>query len=237
MTKLAPERGAEHDESVASEDEHHRSVASEFVRSRARLLRGGSGVGARAAIDVGAGIWCSPGMSSTYLVTTGDGRIVVNTGMWFEAATHKRNFDAVSTAPTRYIILTQSHTDHIGGVDTFREEGTQLIAQQNIAVCQADDVRIHGLRIRRSLPFFADVMGQPGFARGDDATIPPLAKPAHADITVDDRMQLDCGGRNIELLSVPGGETIDSLVVWLPTTGSHSSATCSRRCSATSRTS
>ena len=28
-------------------------------------------------------------------------------------------------------------------------------------------------------------------------------------------MQLDCGGRNIELLSVPGGETIDSLVVWL----------------------
>ncbi|HEY3833000.1 MAG TPA: alkyl sulfatase dimerization domain-containing protein [Acidimicrobiia bacterium] len=167
------------------------------------------------AIDVGAGIWCSPGMSSTYLLTTDDGRIVVNTGMWFEAATHKRNFDAVAAAPTRYIVLTQSHTDHIGGVDTFREPDTQLVAQQNIAVCQADDVRIHGFRIRRSLPFFADVMGQPDFARGDDARIPPLAKPAHADITFDDRMPLECGGRRIELLSVPGGETIDSLVVWL----------------------
>ena len=89
------------------------------------------------------------------------------------------------TAPTRYIVLTQSHTDHIGGVDTFREDGTQLIAQSNITACQADDERIHGFRIRRSLPFFADVMGQPGYVRGDDAAIPPLPKPAHADITFD----------------------------------------------------
>jgi len=171
---------------------------------------------AAAAVDVGAGIWCSPGMSSTYLIVTGDGRIVVNTGMWFEARTHKRNFDRVTTAPTRYIILTQSHTDHIGGVDTFREAGTQLIAQANIDRCQQDDERIHGLRIRRSLPFFADVMGQPDFARGDDATIPPLPKPARADITFDDHHALTLGERRLELLHVPGGETIDSLVVWLP---------------------
>src|SRR4029079_18637534 len=169
-----------------------------------------------AAIDMGAGIWCSPGMSSTYLITTGAGRVVVNTGMWFEARTHKRNYDEVTTAPTRYIILTQSHTDHIGGVDTFREEGTQLIAQSNISACQADDERIHGLRIRRSLPFFAEVLGQTGYARGDDATIPPLPKPAHADITFDATYELTCGGRRIELIGVPGGETIDSLVVWLP---------------------
>ena len=31
-----------------------------------------------------------------------------------------------------------------------------------------DAEEIHGLRIRRSLPFFADVMGQSGYARGDD---------------------------------------------------------------------
>ncbi len=193
----------------------HRGVPSEYVRNQPDFFAVGP-ASAPAAIDMGAGIWCSPGMSSTYLITTDDGRIVVNTGMWFEARTHKRNYDAVSSAPTRYIVLTQSHTDHIGGVDTFREDGTQLIAQSNITVCQADDERIHGLRIRRSLPFFADVMGQAGYARGDDATIPPLAKPAHADITFDSTYALECGGRTIELISVPGGETIDSLVVWLP---------------------
>ncbi len=174
---------------------------------------------APAALDLGDGIWCSPGMSSSYLITTDDGRIVVNTGMWFEARTHKRNYDAVTTAPTRYIVLTQSHTDHIGGIDRFREDGTVLVAQANIAACQADDVRIHGFRIRRSLPFFADVMGQPGFARGDEVEIPPLAKAAEPDVVFDDTFAFTCGARTIECLSVPGGETIDSLVVWLPDDG------------------
>ena len=75
----------------------------------------------------------------------------------------KRNFDAVSTEPTRYIVLTQSHTDHIGGVDLFREDGARLIAQANITSCQADDVRIHGLRIRRHP---ADHLG--GVGGGDE---------------------------------------------------------------------
>lgn len=202
----------------APDGEQHRAVPSEYVRSQPDFFAVGP-ASAPAALDMDAGIWCSPGMSSTYLIATRDGRIVVNTGMWFEARTHKRNFDAVTTAPTRYIVLTQSHTDHIGGVDTFREPDTQLIAQENIHTCQADDVRIHGLRIRRSLPFFADVMGQPGFARGDEAEIPPLAKPAQPDITFADRYAFECGGRRIECLSVPGGETIDSLVVWLPDDG------------------
>ena len=190
-------------------------MPSDYVRSQPDFFAVGP-ASAPEALDMGAGVWCSPGMSSTYLLTTADGRIVVNTGMWFEARTHKRNYDAVTTDPTRYIVLTQSHTDHIGGVDTFREPGTQLIAQENIATCQADDERIHGLRIRRSLPFFADVMGQTGYARGDDATIPPLAKPARPDITFADTYTFECGGRHVELLSVRGGETIDSLVVWLP---------------------
>ncbi len=190
-------------------------MPSDFVRTQPDFfaVRPAS---AEAAIEVGPRIWCSPGMSSTYLIASDDSRIVVNTGMWFEARTHKRNYDAITTAPTRYIVLTQSHTDHIGGVDTFREEGTQLIAQANIAACQADDARIHGFRIRRSLPFFADVMGQPDYARGDEAAIPPLPKPAHADITFDETYELTCGDRHVMLLSVPGGETIDSLVVWLP---------------------
>ncbi len=193
-------------------------MTSDYVRNQPDFFAVGP-ASAPAAIDMGHGIWCSPGMSSSYLVTTDDGRVVVNTGMWFEGRTHKRNYDAVTTAPTRYIVLTQSHTDHIGGIDRFREDGTVLVAQSNIATCQADDVRIHGLRIRRSLPFFADVMGQPDFVRGDEVELPPLAKPAEPDVTFAERYLIECGGRRFELISVPGGETIDSLVVWLPDDG------------------
>jgi glyoxylase-like metal-dependent hydrolase (beta-lactamase superfamily II) len=190
-------------------------VPSPFVTSQPDFFAVGP-ASAPAALDMGAGVWCSPGMSNTYLVVTGEGRVVVNTGMWFEAKTHKRNFDAVSDAPTRYIVLTQSHTDHVGGVDRFREEGTELVAQANNGACQADDQRIHGFRIRRSLPFFAPVMGQPGFVRGDDAEIPPRPTVVEPDILFDDMYAFELGGRRFELLSVPGGETTDSLVVWLP---------------------
>jgi len=191
------------------------AVPSEYVANQPDFFAVGP-ASAPAAIDMGAGVWLSPGMSNTYLIDTDEGRIVVNTGMWFESKVHKRNFDAVSSAPTRYIVLTQSHTDHVGGVGLFRDDTTQLVAQENNAACQADDQRIHDFRIRRSLPFFAGVMGQPGFARGDDADIPPHPKVVTPDIVFADHHTIELGGRRIELLAVPGGETIDSLVVWLP---------------------
>jgi alkyl sulfatase BDS1-like metallo-beta-lactamase superfamily hydrolase len=171
---------------------------------------------APAALDVGAGIWCSPGMSNAYLVTCDGARVVVNTGMWFEAPTHRRNFDAVSSAPTRYVVVTQSHPDHVGGVDVLRDAGTEVVAHRNAEACQSDDRRIHGFRVRRSLPFFAAVMGAPGFARGDHVDVPPPPKPVRPDVVVDDTLALEVGGRSFELLHVPGGETVDSLVVWLP---------------------
>ena len=190
-------------------------MRSPYVREQPGFFDVGPAA-APAAIDMGAGVWMSPGMSNSYLIV-GDGeRMVVNTGMWFESKVHKRNFDAVSTDPTRYIVLSQSHTDHIGGVELFREAGTELVAQANNAACQADDQRIHGFRIRRSLPFFASVMGQRGYVRGDDAEIPPKPKVAVPDVVFDDSLALTLGGRAFELLSVPGGETTDSLVVWLP---------------------
>ncbi|MGH3564012.1 MAG: alkyl sulfatase dimerization domain-containing protein, partial [Mycobacterium sp.] len=36
------------------------------------------------------------------------------------------------------------------------------------------------------------------------------------DVDFDDKLMLELGGRRMELISVPGGETTDSLVVWLP---------------------
>ena len=93
-------------------------------------------------------LYRSGGTSAAYLLLTDSGRVIVNTGMGYEAPHHKRVFDAIRPGPTHHIITTQAHVDHVGGVELFTEPGTTYIAQANNPACQADDKRIQALRMR-----------------------------------------------------------------------------------------
>ncbi len=162
-------------------------------------------------------VWVSEGLSNSYLVTTCEGRVVINTGMGFEGPVHKRNYAAVDDGPLRYILLTQGHVDHVGGVDLLREPGTEIVAQANNPAHQEDDARIAAFRGRRSAFAFADAIRRANaYIRehiGGD--FPPQSKPVPT-ITFEDRHAFELGGLRFELLATPGGETTDSMVVWLP---------------------
>ena len=162
-------------------------------------------------------IYLSEGLSNSYLITTPEGRVVINTGMGFEAPVHKRNFDAVDDSPVRYILLTQGHVDHVGGVDLFRDEDTQLVAQANSGPHQTDDGRIAAFRASRSAFAFADAIARAWkfIQENVGGGIPAQSRPI-PDITFDDRYELELGGVRMELFSTPGGETTDSMVIWLP---------------------
>jgi alkyl sulfatase BDS1-like metallo-beta-lactamase superfamily hydrolase len=162
-------------------------------------------------------IYLSEGLSNSYLITTPEGRVVINTGMGFEAPIHKRNFDAVDDGPVRYILVTQGHVDHVGGVDVFRGENTQLVAHANNEPHQADDARIAPFRVTRSAFAFADAIARAWtyIQEHVGGGIPAQSQPT-PDITFEDRYELELGGVRMELLSTPGGETTDSMVVWLP---------------------
>ena len=102
------------------------------------------------AIEVGPGMWMSHGLSNSYLVSTDAGRIIVNTGVPFESLLHRQLFDAVDSSPTIYIVVTQGHPDHFGGVDTFKEPGTDVIAQANWPTWRDEHYlgRLDGFRAR-----------------------------------------------------------------------------------------
>lgn len=161
------------------------------------------------------GIYVSEGLSNTFLVTTSDGRVVINTGMGFEAPIHKRNYDAVDTSPVRYILLTQGHVDHVGGVDLFREAGTEIVAQAGNAAHQADDARIASFRAARSWFAFAAVIAeaQQHVQAAGGAVAQATPTPT---LTFEDRHAFELGGQRFELIATPGGETLDSMVIWLP---------------------
>lgn len=161
-------------------------------------------------------VYRSAGTTASYMLVTREGRVIINTGMGWEAPHHKALFDAICPGPTPYIITTQGHVDHVGGVAQFREPGTRYVAQANNVACQADDARLPQFRGRTALKWFPHLPDRiqrfaeryPGAANGQDVPTP--------DLSFEKQLGLRVGELEIELISMPGGETIDSLAVWLP---------------------
>ena len=160
-------------------------------------------------------IYRSGGTTAAYMILTDSGRVIVNTGMGYEAPHHRRVFDAIRSGPTHHIITTQAHVDHVGGVDLFKEEGTTYIAQANNPACQLDDKRIQDLRMRTAGIWF-DMLGtdakriykqNPGVSMAQSAPAP--------DVLFDESHSLEVDGLRIELYAAVG-ETTDCCVVWLP---------------------
>jgi len=168
------------------------------------------------ALRINDFIYASHGLSNSYLVLTSEGRVVINTGMGFEAPVHKRNFDAVDASPVRYILLTQGHVDHVGGVDQFREAGTRVVAQAGNRVYQDEDARLRKARSDRSAFAFRKTVAQGMRATGERIGSVPAQSAPFPDFTFQDEHAFELGGLRFELYATPGGETTESMVVWLP---------------------
>lgn len=157
----------------------------------------------------------SGGTTASYCLRTGAGRVIVNTGMGFEAPHHRRVFDAVAPGPTPYVITTQGHVDHVGGVALFREPGTRYVAQAANPACQADDARIAAFRAATARIWFGFLAARAGELAARYPG-PPVQDRPTPDIAFERRLSLRVGELELELHSTPGGETVDSCVVWLP---------------------
>ena len=81
-----------------------------------------------------------------------EGNLQINAGMGFEAPVHERNLDAFSSDPVRYLVLTQGHTDHVGGVAHFRKKhpGLRVVAQAHNTEHQSYDRRLAPFRGARA---------------------------------------------------------------------------------------
>ncbi|WP_025735753.1 alkyl sulfatase dimerization domain-containing protein [Mycobacterium genavense] len=166
------------------------------------------------ATPLGNDIWMSPGVSNSYAIATDDGRVIVNAGLVFEGPLHRKAFADVP-GPARAIVVTQGHADHWGGVNTLRDDGTDIVMHRNYRYWRDDNTLLMGYRVpKTSFAFakFSDAVLE-HFKTIDPATI-DFSFPAPTT-TFDLHHEFAFGGRTFELAWTPGGETTDALVVWL----------------------
>ncbi|SEQ48337.1 Alkyl sulfatase dimerisation [Solimonas aquatica] len=147
-------------------------------------------------------------ISNAYLLQTGDGDLLVNTGFMDNAERNKALLAAHRSGPLRRIVLTQAHADHYGGVPALREPDTQLLAERRFVETWNHFDQLGPYLGRRSRKLWAGTIQRSG-----NPPPPPRVIP---DVTVDGRLEFTQGQRRFTLISTPGGESLCSLVVWLP---------------------
>jgi alkyl sulfatase BDS1-like metallo-beta-lactamase superfamily hydrolase len=130
----------------------------------------------------------------------------VNTGIVFNAEENFRRLSAVSSNPVKKILFTQSHDDHIGGWKWFNTPKTETIAQANFAHVRGYWRALGPTMSRRSRALWSRDQKKEMSERPE----PILTTTFH------DSHSFELGGRRFELYATPGGETLDSCVVWMP---------------------
>jgi glyoxylase-like metal-dependent hydrolase (beta-lactamase superfamily II) len=153
-------------------------------------------------------IFMAKDISNAYLVTTRAGDVMVNTGFMDNAERTKRLLQPKRSGPLRYIILTQAHPDHYGGVPTVREPETQVVAERRFVDTWRYFRDLGPYIGRRSAKLWSGTV-----KRGANPPPPPEVVP---EVVVDRRYEFELGERRFEVISTPGGETLDSLTVWMP---------------------
>ncbi len=172
-----------------------------------QLLR--EGEDQQKALKVGDGIYQAIGFGNTFLVTTTDGNVIVDTSSALPARRHVKILKAETRAPTKYIILTHGHQDHTGGIAQWKEPGTQIIAQKEHTEFVNYQVRLGGFFAERNAAQFARPRPNVQPWRGN------FGGRLEPTILFDDNYKFNLGHLTFEVYHTPG-ETPDHLTVWIP---------------------
>ena len=162
-----------------------------------------------APIERAPGVWENRGIGNSYLLTTSEGDVLVNAGTLEDARRGCTLFAKISTAPIRYIVLTQSHANQFGGLEIYKTDQNCVLAHKNYP-----DERIYSELLsahyrRGSRRIFGGMTGR-------TKDILPTKEVSPDLLIGDEGYAIELGGRRFEIIWTPGGETRSAVIVWIP---------------------
>ena len=178
-----------------------------------------SGASQTEAIKINEVIFQATGFGNSFLIKTSEGNVIVDTSLSVNTPRHKKLLEAIDDGPIKYIILTHAHGDHTGGVELWREEDTEIIAQEEHFEFVNYQYRLRSLFGQRNAAQFPALAGSIVQSRSN------IPEPVNQDdncgaeikptILFDDEYRFELGGIEFVIMHSPG-ETYDHLTVWLP---------------------
>jgi cyclase len=140
--------------------------------------------------------------ANAMVIVTAQGVVLVDTGNNPpETRILRRDIEAVTAQPVRYVVITQNHGDHSGGTPLFSPPAT-VIVQDRVAKDWAS-VKPYQIRSwQKRFPERADAL------KG--------VNPLDTVVSFSDRMTLHVGGKTIELIYVDDTYNPGDVAVWLP---------------------
>lgn len=160
-------------------------------------------------------VYYATGVGNTIMVTTSEGNVLLDTGLVLQTAKQLRALkDEVSDAPVRYIVLSHSHADHIGGTRFWAEEGTEIVAHQQFEEEQRYLSELEPYQYERNRTLFP---WMPAWEERPDIEMMRYGG-IEPSITVDDWevFSFTLGGVEFQVIGAPGAEGADNVVLWLP---------------------
>ena len=160
-------------------------------------------------------IYRASGVANSFLIETDEGNVLFDTGLGTQAAKHKRLLHAAAPGDVTHIILSHSHSDHIGATKYWKAQfpDARIVTHRRFAegFRYLRDLEGHFWNRNRLLYTF---MPESPPESGSMLSIGNIV----ADIQVDNysEYRFTLGGTDFVVLPTPGAEGDDNIVLWLP---------------------
>ncbi len=168
--------------------------------------------------EIHRGVYMVPGFSNTFLVTTEEGSVVIDTSISLTAAAHEQALRPYVVEPLRYIILTHAHADHVGGVALWRgdDPGVEVLAQREQVDFLHYERRFDGVFRYRNSAQFSRLLNLPPLPfNAPDAPVVNDGGQPPATILFEEFFEFRLGDLTFQVVHTPG-ETPDHASVWIP---------------------